>query len=180
MNAEAGENFDALVAIAWSRIWSPVVPCEAFVATWGALDLPDDAALRDTEFFSTFHAGFPAPKVPLFLHEALNLPGDHARIDFLRAMAHLGVKAGDKMLPPDHLAVACEIVACALSAGEQVIAAEIRDRYLLPWCAAAGARLMEDDDGLREIVRNFRSFAGALAGPPAHAIRAHEPSVPSG
>lgn len=169
MNVEAGEDFDALVAIAWSRVWSPVVPRGALITAWQALGLPDDDTLRDTCFCSTFHAGFPSPRVSLLLHDALDRPGDHVRIDLLRAMTHLGVQAGPKMLPPDHLAVACEITACALSADEPVIVAELRDRYLLPWCATAEARLTEDDAGLLDIVREFRSFAAALAGRPADA-----------
>lgn len=175
MNGEPHEDLDAAAAIAWSRIWSPVVPRQASMAAWQALDLPRDETLRDVIFCSTFHAGFPSPKVPLFLHEALNQPGDHVRMDFLRAMSHLRVKAGAKMLPPDHLAVACEIVACALSADEPVIVAEIRDRYLLPWCTAAEARLAEDDKRLSEIVQGFRSYAAALlGGAPERAKHARE------
>lgn len=162
MSRERAGPFDALVAIAWSRIWSPVVPHDSFVAAWRALELPGDTTLRDNLFCSTFHAGFPAPQVPLLLHAALNLPGDHVRIDMLRAMAHLGLKAGAKMLPPDHLAVACEVTACALKAGEPVMVAELRDSYLVPWGAHAEACLAEADGDLREIVRRFGAFAQAL------------------
>lgn len=162
MTSEPIGSFDALVAVAWSRIWSPAVPHEVFVAAWRALVLPGDATLRDAVFCSTFHAGFPAPEVPLLLHAALNRPGDHVRMEILRAMAHLGVKAGPKMLPPDHLAIVCEVTACALKAGEAVMVAEFRDRYLVPWCAQAEACLAKGNGDLLKIVRRFGSFVQAL------------------
>jgi hypothetical protein len=169
-------RFDALVAIAWSRVWSPVVPPPLFVAAWRALDLPEDHAMRDTLFFSTFHAGFPSPQVPLLLHVALNRPGDSARMDFLRAMSHLGIKAGNHMLPPDHLAVACEVAASALAADEPVIVDQIRERYLRPWCDVTVSRLAAEDPGLLGIVLDFQSFvlglgeAGALASAPTQDV----------
>lgn len=150
--------FEALVAITWSRVWSPVVPPALFVAAWAALGLPEDRAVRDTAFFSTFHAGFPTPKAPLLLHAALNRPGDAVRMDVLRAMSHLGVKAGDHMLPPDHVAIACEVLTSAIVAGEPVIVREIAMRYLVPWCERMLARLEKAEAGLMDIVRAFRDF----------------------
>jgi len=140
-----------------------VVPPPLFAAAWQALDLPEDQTLRETQFFSTFHTGFPSPQVPLLLHVALNRPGDSVRMDFLRAMSHLNVKAGDHMLPPDHLAVACEIMASALTADEPVIVQAICERYLAPWCDASIDRLAAGNRDLLEIVLDFQAFVLGLA-----------------
>jgi hypothetical protein len=118
--------------------------------------------LRDTAFFSTFHTGFPTPQAPLLLHVALNRPGDSVRMDMLRTMSHLGVKAGDHMLPPDHVAIVCEVLASAIVADEPVIVSEICRRYLAPWCDAAILRLKETDTGLANVVVGFRDFIGEL------------------
>jgi hypothetical protein len=183
MNGAPAAPFDALVAIAWSRVWSPVVPAPSFAAAWQALDLPQDGVVRDTLFVSAFHAGFPSPQVPLLLHVALNRPGDSVRMDFLRAMSHLGVKAGDHMLPPDHLAVACEIVARAITADEPVIADHIREHYLLRWCDASINRLAEGNRDLLEVVRKFQScvlgWNGASVSPLPQ-DRGDEPSLAGG
>jgi hypothetical protein len=170
----SSSSFDALVAIAWSRVWSSVVPPPLFVAAWQALDLPQDPAVRDTQFFSTFHTGFPSPQIPLLLHVALNRPGDSVRMDFLRAMSHLNVKAGDHMLPPDHLAVACEIMASALAADEPVIVQAICERYLSPWCDASIDRLAAGNRDLLEIVLDFQTFVLGLSDTDAPASRLAE------
>lgn len=147
---------ESLVLIAWSRIWSPVAPIAWFHEAWKALDLPDDEALRDIEFCSIFHAGVPAPRVPLLLHAALDRPGDVVRMDWMRVMAHLGLAPGDPMLPPDHLAIACEIFAQAVARDEALIIGELRSRYLEPWCDAAARRLSGEDPRLTAIVERFR------------------------
>lgn len=72
---------ESLVLIAWSRVWTPAAPIAWFYEAWKALDLPDDEALRDVERCSAFHAGVPAPRVPLLLHAALEHPGDVVRMD---------------------------------------------------------------------------------------------------
>ena len=61
---------DALPWIAWSRIWSPLVPEPQRRDAWHALELPDSITAYDTEFCSTFLLGAPVPRVPLLLHAA--------------------------------------------------------------------------------------------------------------
>lgn len=163
MTATQAAPIDALVAIAWSRVWSPIVPQPLFTAAWNALALPTDRALCDAIFFSTFHTGFPTPTAPLLLHVALNRSGDAVRMDMLRAMSHLGIKAGDHMLAPDHLAIVCEVLAAALAADETVIVSEICRRYLVPWCDSTHVRLKGTDQRLSDIVLAFRTFADDLA-----------------
>lgn len=149
----------SLVLIAWSRVWSPVAPESWFKEAWRALDLPDDDALRDIEFCSQFHAGMPAPRAPLMLHAALNRPGDHVRMEWMRVMAHLGLKPGADMLQPDHLAVACEVLAQAVARGEDLIVDELLSRYMSPWCDEALARLSDQDQRLLRVVERFRETA---------------------
>ncbi len=166
---------DALVLAAWSCVWSPIVPRALFEQSWLALDLPDDASLRDTEFCSAFHAGFPAPATALLLHAALHRSSDESRTDMLRAMSHMGMRFGDHVLAPDHLAIACEVAAVALAQEEPVIAGSLLNRYLIPWCGAVRAQLDDNDTGLRRVVERFLSdcertseLIGERTGPPMH------------
>lgn len=152
---------ESLVLIAWARIWSPMVPVEWFQEAWQALRLPDDPDLRDMEFCSLFHVGVPAPRVSLLLHATLNQPGDVVRMDWMRVMSHLALKPGDQVLPPDHLAICCEIFAQAAARGEDLIVHELRARYLLPWCDAAARRLSGEDPRFAVIVEEFREAVEA-------------------
>lgn len=146
----------SLVLIAWSRVWSPVAPEAWFKEAWRALDLPDDDELRDVAFCSQFHVGIPAPRAPLMLHAALNRPGDLVRMEWMRVMAHLGLKPGADMLQPDHLAVACEVLAQAVAREEDLIVRELWSRYMAPWCDVALMRLSDQDPRLHRIVEQFR------------------------
>lgn len=152
---------ESLVLIAWARVWSPMVQVEWFQEAWQALRLPNDPDLRDMEFCSLFHVGVPAPRVSLLLHATLNQPGDVVRMDWMRVMSHLALKPGDQVLPPDHLAICCEIFAQAAARGEDLIVHELRARYLLPWCGAAARRLSGEDPRFAVIVEEFREAVEA-------------------
>jgi hypothetical protein len=132
---------DALPWIAWSRIWSPVVPDALREEAWRALDLPGSIASHDAEFWSTFQLGAPAPRVPLLLHAALKREGGAVRDDWMRVAHHLGLRWDGVHLPPDQLGAACEVYACAVEREESVLFEELRRRYLLPWCDVAKAAL---------------------------------------
>ncbi len=144
-----------MTLLEWARVWSPVVPAEAVHAAWRELDLPGDAVAMQPEFVSAFHFGAPTPRVPLLLHHTLNLPGDSTREDWMRVMAWLDLEFGDIRLPPDHLAVACEVLTVALRRGEDVIVDELLRRYLQPWCSVAIERLTTAGDALAAIPRRF-------------------------
>jgi len=144
-----------MTLLQWARVWSPVVPVEETCTAWRALGLPGDAEALHAEFLATFHYGAPLPVVPLLLHHTLNMPGDGAREDWMRALSWLELQYGDKRLPPDHLAVACEIVAVAQARGENVLVDELRRRYLLPWCSAASERLAKAGSDLLAITECF-------------------------
>ena len=131
----------ALRLVAWSRVWSPLVPEETRVETWQAIALPGDWARHEAEFWQCFQIGVPAPPVPLLFHAALALDGERTREDWLRAIAHLGLEWQSARLPPDHLGPACEVLACALQASEQKLVALLCERYMLPWCQFADEHL---------------------------------------
>jgi len=131
----------ALRLVTWSRVWSPLVPEAWRREAWELLELPGAWASVSAELWSTFHVGLPAPRVPLLLHAALGRDGGPVREDWMRAAAHLGLRFGERTLPPDHLGVATEVLACALQAEEPVLVRELCARYLRPWCEVARARL---------------------------------------
>ena len=47
-------------------------------------------------------------------------------------MAHLGLRFGDRSLPPDHLGGACELLACAIEHDDTVLIRELLERYFVP------------------------------------------------
>jgi hypothetical protein len=141
---------------AWARIWSPLVSDEEKRVAWRGLDLPGTWTEVEADFWPTFHAGLPAPPVPLLLHAALQRDGGGAREDWVRVMEHLGLVWNGRALPPDHLGPACEVLACALELRESVLVAELCRRYLLPWCVVARERLPADSP-LAGLPRRFES-----------------------
>jgi TorA maturation chaperone TorD len=134
---------DALVMLAWSRIWSPLVSDEMREEAWRALELPGDFCAVTSEYWSLFHVGSPSPRISTLLHVALGREGASVREDWMRAADHLGLRWNDARLAPDQLGVACEVYACAIQREEPVLIHELRRRYLLPWCEAAGEAVGE-------------------------------------
>ena len=148
---------NALPWIAWSRIWSPVVPEELRRQAWHALELPDSVTEYETEFCSTFLLGAAVPRVPLLLHAALKREGGAVREDWLRVARHLGLRRDGAHLPPDQLGAACELYACAVEREDAVLVDELRSRYLLPWCAFAMAQLDNSSSDLAFLPARFES-----------------------
>jgi hypothetical protein len=147
----------ALPFIAWSRVWSPVTPEPLRREAWEALALPTRFDELDSLFWSTFHVGRPAPKVPLLLHAALQLEGARAREDWMRAMSYLELRFDELHLPPDQLGAACEVYACAIESEEPILIEELRRRYLLPWCRFARERLAEEESPLAFLPEQFEA-----------------------
>jgi len=152
----------ALSFVAWSRIFSPLASTEWRDEAWQRLELPGNWADSESAFWSAFQLGFPAPDVTLLLHAALGREGGTVREDWMRVIAHLGLSWGDRSLPPDHLGVACEVLACAIVQEEPVLIRELCKRYLEPWCQAATARLGGRSDGLDRIPVRFAADLRAL------------------
>lgn len=143
--------------LAWSRIWSPVVPDDLREEAWRALALPGSYAALRADFWSTFQVGHPAPKVPLALHAALHREGSVAREDWMRVAHRLALEWNDVHLAPDQLGAACEIYAVAVEREEPVLIEELRRRYLLPWCAFARNELDRYAPQLAFLPRRFES-----------------------
>ena len=153
----ASSTAAALAFIAWSRIWSPVAPETLRREAWEALELPGGFDEFSPDFWSTFHVGSPAPKVPLLLHAALKLEGARAREDWMRAMSYLELRFDEFHLPPDQLGAACEVYACAIESEEPVLIEELRRRYLLPWCRFARERLAQEESRLSFLPEQFEA-----------------------
>lgn len=140
---------------AWARVWSPLPGLEDKRASWEALGLPDPIEDVEPECWRIFHAAVPAPMVPLTLHSLAGMDGSQAREDWLRAIHHLQLAWSDRVIPPDHLAAACEVLAAAVEYEDRVLAGELLARYLEPWCAAAVQRLSDQESPARDLVDCF-------------------------
>jgi hypothetical protein len=155
---------DPIRLLAWSRIWSPLVSEEMREDAWRALELPGAWSRVEAAFWPTFHVGLPAPRVPLLLHAALGRDGGQAREDWLRVASHLGLTWSEgRTLPPDHLGIACELLACALRAEEDVLVRELCTRYLRPWCEWARARLAAEEGTLAVLPAVFEADLRCVA-----------------
>jgi hypothetical protein len=149
-------NNAALLLIAWSRIWSPIVPEEVRAEAWEALELPGTYQQHKIEYWSTFHTGFPAPLAAAFLHVALGTDGANTREDWIRVMSYLELEWNNMHLPPDQLGIACEIYACLIDRQESFLIKELRNKYLIPWCNYAKAQLASQDPAVfSSIVEQF-------------------------
>lgn len=157
-----GSRAAALPVLAWSRIWSPLVPEELRRDAWRALALPGAYDSYSSDFWSTFQAGSPSPEVPLLLHAALDREAASAREDWMRVAHHLGLRWDHVHLPPDQLGAACEIYACAIESEEPVLIEELRRRYLVPWCGFAKARLSAGASRLVFLPERFEADLLAL------------------
>lgn len=151
-----------MIWLDWARVWSPVVPVAETDAAWCALGLPGDPVALHAGFLATFHYGAPVPAVPLVLHHTLNRPGDSAREDWMRVLAWLDLEFSDIRLPPDHLAVACEVLAVAQARNESVIVRELLARYLRPWCEVARHRLAAAGSAFLPVVERFSAMLSGL------------------
>ena len=136
----------ALPFVAWSRVWSPLSPEAWREEAWRALALPGRFADSESAFLSAFMVGLPAPDVPLLLHAALGREGGAVREDWMRVIAHLELSWNERVLPPDHLAAACDVLACAIERDEDILIRELCKRYLEPWCKLACDRLAGKDE----------------------------------
>lgn len=144
MNAAAsGPKAATLRLLAWGRLWSPLAADDEHREAWQALGLPGEFAAQRVAYWNTFHAGTPQPPVTLLLHALLGREGGSVREDLMRAADYLGLEGGERRLPPDHLAPACEVFALAIEREEPVLVAGLRERYLAPWAAEAAARLAD-------------------------------------
>jgi hypothetical protein len=160
VTSEARET--ALRFVGWARIWSPVAPRELRVDAWSALGLSGSFGEVEPEYWAAFHVGSPLPAVPLLLHAALGMEGGHVREEWMRVLQFLGLRWQDAALPPDHLAPGCEALAAAIDRGDGVMVAELRGRYLLPWCEHARERLGAEPGRALALAERFEADLRAL------------------
>ena len=158
---KAGE--DALTFLAWSRVWSPLVPPAWRAEAWQALGMAGSFEEREAEYWRTFHFGVPSPRVPLLLHAALGRDGGQVREDWMRVFQFLGLRFDGPTLAPDHLGPACEALASALENRDLILVGELRERYLEPWCRVAQARLAPDAHTLAELPAAFATDLARFA-----------------
>lgn len=154
---------ETLCMLAWARLWSPIVDDAARAETWDALGLPGGFEAQRRTYWNTFHAGVPQPPVPMQLHALLQCDGAHLRETLLRVAGHLEVEPGVQRLPPDHLALLCELLALAIEREERVLVKELIERYLEPWVQAALAAVPAGQAGTRELLLAFADDARRAA-----------------
>lgn len=163
MSAEADVRSQAVgLLAAWARVWNPLLARDAKRECWDALGLPSPIDEVEPACWPAFHAALPAPTVPLLLHCLVGMDGSQAREDWLRAIHHLELAWRDRVLPPDHLAIACEVLAAAVENDDAVLVRELLARYLDPWCAAAAARVADETSPAVALVAAFRTDLAAL------------------
>lgn len=161
-DAEVARSRAVALLIAWARVWSPLLARDAKRESWEALGLPDPIDEVEPECWHVFHAALPAPPAPLLLHCLVGMDGSQAREDWLRAIHHLALVWSDRVLPPDHLAIACEVLAVAVENDDGVLVRELLVRYVDPWCAAAEARLVDVESPAAVLVASFRADVAAI------------------
>lgn len=127
--------------LAWAKIWSPMVPDRDRCEAWILLGLPNVFKDVEADYWSTFHAGMPSPIVPLLIHAAVSRDGTAVREEWMLVINHLDLRWSENVLAPDHLGVACEILAVAVARDEDVLVAELCSRFLMPWCEYASQTL---------------------------------------
>jgi len=145
----------ALPFVAWSRIFSPLAPAAWREEAWQALALPGRFSTWESAFLDAFVLGLPAPEVPLLLHAALGLEGGRVREEWMRVIQHLELHWKEHILPPDHLAVACDVMVCAIEREEEVLIRELRRRYLDVWCERASQRLACGEAAIAQLPARF-------------------------
>ncbi len=150
--------------LAWARLWSPLSEVATLHAAWEALALPGSYDTACVDFWNTFHAGVPQPPVPLQLHALPGADGSTLRETLLRVAEHLEVETSGRLLPPDHLALACELYALAIEREEPVLVAGLVQRCIAPWSEAARTALQHGDARMTAILEAFQHDTRIAAG----------------
>ncbi len=131
--------------LVWSRLWSPFLDREQFQDAAATQDLSEWIQSNYEAVFNLFHIGFPAPAIPPLMHAALNLDGGRVREDIVRIMSFMDLQWSEHRLPPDHLAVLCDILAALLHEQQLPLAKALLDRYMIPWVTYASQQLQQQE-----------------------------------
>lgn len=163
--AKAPEIKDGtLRMLAWARLWSPLSEEATLRDAWEALALPGSYEASGMQFWNTFHAGVPQPPVPLQLHVLAGTDGSTLREALLRVAEYLEVGTSGQRLPPDHLALACELYAIAIEREEPVLIDGLMQHCIAPWAEAARVAIPRDDAGPAAVLEAFLHDVRIAAG----------------
>lgn len=144
----------------WAMLFSPLRDDDLAADAWQALELPGEFSVIATDFNRHFVLDYPAPKASLMFSSLLQREAGACREEWMRIAAHLDIERTGPSLPPDHLALACEIVAHAITRNETLLLRGIAERYLLPWIQAAQSACEEKT--LREMLGKLRDDTESL------------------
>lgn len=125
----------------WSLLWSPLNDSDAMLAAWEnlALPLPLETPLRHA-FVKTFQMDLPQPAIPLMFSAALQRDVSACHEEWMRIAGHLALSRLGPTLAPDHLALACELLAHAMGQHDSVLVSGMIGRYFQPWLTMASSR----------------------------------------
>lgn len=121
----------------WAMFWSPLRDDELGEECWQALALPGHYRDCAVLFNQRFVLDYPVPAVSLLLSSALQREAGSCREEWMRIAEYLGLQRQGPSLPPDHLALVCEMLAHGVHRQEAVLCNGIVDRYLQPWLVLA-------------------------------------------
>lgn len=144
----------------WAILWSPLRDEELAEETWQTLGIPQSFTQCAQAFNRFFMVDYPMPRGGLLLHSTLQLEAGHCREEWMRISEYLGMKPNDACLPPDHLALVCEILAHAVQQEEAILIEGIVQRYLLPWIETVKDRC--DIDSLMPLLDFFAAEISQL------------------
>lgn len=145
----------------WAMLWSPLRDEALGADSWQALGLPGHYRDHASAFNKLFVLDYPLPQVSLLLSFTLQREAGACREEWMRIAEYLGLTREGPSLPPDHLALACEVLAhCALH-HERVLCTGITTRYLQPWLGKATAAC--SDPALSRMLVCFEQDVMAIA-----------------
>lgn len=126
----------------WALLWSPLQDDDTFVVAWHqlALEVPVDDSLRHA-FVKTFVIDLPRPQMPLTFSNALQRESGACHEDWMRVSQQLGLERAGPVLPPDHMALACELLVHAWARDDKVLLQGMLERYFEPWLTLAQERV---------------------------------------
>lgn len=152
---------DAFRFLHWAILFSPLRDDDLAADAWDALQLPGDFHAIATDFNRCFVIDYPAPKASPIFSAQLQREAGACREEWIRITEHLGMERTGPSLPPDHLALALEILAHAMTRNEKVLVQGILQRYLLPWLDSA-QNACEEENTLRYLLQQLRLDAVSL------------------
>lgn len=125
----------------WAKLWSPFMDREQFQRSAQQQDLSEPVQHSYDAIFNLFHVGFPAPTVSALMHASLNQDGGRVREDIVRILSFMDLQWSEQRLPPDHIAVLCDILAALVYERQLPLANLLLERYILPWLTISNDQL---------------------------------------